>query len=186
MNSVSPVSTPYGSSSGPTRTTTLIDSGVWPGVERTSSDTAPRSMRGPVGHRRDRELDPAGGGRAVDDLGAGAAGQLEVARQEVGVEVRLDHVLDAQLLGRCVVHVLVDVAARVDDDGPARRPVPDQVGGLRQAPEVVLAEEQRARSVVHRHPPCHAPPRVCAPPPARPITAAQTHGGAGACGGRPS
>ena len=88
---------------------------------------------------RDREV---GVGRfAVTDLGPRLRRQLEMAREEVRVEVGLDDLLYGQtgLVG--VGEVRVDVALRVDHDGAAGALVADEVRRMRQAPEEVLAEE---------------------------------------------
>ena len=54
MNIVSPVSTANGSGSvARSHTTMLIDSGVCPGVWRTSRTTSPSSMRSPSASLRD-------------------------------------------------------------------------------------------------------------------------------------
>jgi hypothetical protein len=74
--------------------------------------------------------------------------QLEVTGEEVGVEVGVDHTDDVQPVRPSVGEVLGDVAARVDDDGLAGRLVGDQVGGLRQAVQVVLGEDHDGRSLV--------------------------------------
>lgn len=84
-----------------------------------------------MGHRRPRL-------RPEDDLGAGALGQLAVAAHEVGVEVGLDDVADAQALGFRLGQVLLDVAAWVDDRGLTLGA--DQVGGVSQAAQVELLE----------------------------------------------
>ena len=85
------------------------------------------------------------GERPVGDLGAGGGSQLEVAGEEVGVEVGLHDELDRQpVLGRRL-EVRRDVAARVDDHGPAGGRVADEVRGLREAVEVVLFEDHRSR-----------------------------------------
>ena len=94
-----------------------------------------------VVERFDGEPGATGRCRAVRDDRARGLGQLEVAGQEVGMEVRLDDALDAQAGGRCVVEVLGDVSLRVDHHGTARGLVADQVRGVREAPEVVLLEE---------------------------------------------
>ena len=83
------------------------------------------------------------GGGSVDDGGAGGCRELQVAGQEVGVHVGLDHVFDTQSCRVCVVEVLPDVSPRVNHDGPPSGLVPDQIGGLRQAVEVVLNESHR-------------------------------------------
>jgi hypothetical protein len=78
---------------------------------------------------------------AVADHRPGGRGDLEVAGEEIGVEVGLDHPLDVQALGRGVIEILGDVALGVDDDRPAGRLVADQVAEERQASELVLTEE---------------------------------------------
>ena len=75
------------------------------------------------------------------DLGAGGRGQLEVARKEVSMEVRLDDQFDRQTGRLGVADVLVDVASRVDHDRTTRRLVADQVRRLRETIEVVLRED---------------------------------------------
>ncbi len=96
-----------------------------------------------VGHLAMLEL--GFGDRRVGDRRAGGGGQLEMARQEVGVEVGLDHELDRQPAGLGVGDVLVDVALRVDDDRSPGRLVADQVRRVRETLQVVLVE-QHARS----------------------------------------
>src|SRR5690606_6640608 len=109
---------------------------------------------------------------AVDDLRARGLGQLEVPGEEVGVEVRLDHVADLEALGGGVVQVLLDVAARVDDGGHPGVEVRDQVARLGQAVQVVLREPHVAllpgTAVRHLTPRPSARPRPPAPPSARP------------------
>ena len=63
--------------------------------------------------------------------------QASVAREVVGMSVRLERPLDpnAGCLGR--LQVLLDVKGRVDDDGDSRFGVADQVRG---APEIVVHE----------------------------------------------
>ena len=131
----------------------LIDSGVWPGVSRISSST---STQAGSARRRRRSRSGTRPGRprvAVADRGAGVGGQLEVTGQEVGVEVRLQHLHDRQPVRLGVGEVLGDVALRIDDDGPTRRGVADQVARVGETAEVVLAEEHVDRApvgVVHR------------------------------------
>ena len=67
--------------------------------------------------------------------------QLEVAGHEVGVEVRQDDVLDAEPLDGGVLQVLFHVASGIDHDGRARDLVADEIGRLRETPEVVLLED---------------------------------------------
>ena len=82
---------------------------------------------------------------AVPDLRPGGGSQLKVAREKVGVEVRLEHQLDREpvLLGR--LEIGRHVATGVDDDGTLRALVGDDIGGLREAIEVVLFEEHQVR-----------------------------------------
>ncbi len=139
MNMVSPVSTPYGTaSSGRSRTTTLIDSGVCPGVASTWSVTSPRRSCSPSREGLDREVDV--GTLAVRDRRSCLGCELEVPTEEIGVDVGLDHALDAQAVGVGVVEVDLHVAPRIDDDGPARALVTDEVRRLGQAVQVVLHE----------------------------------------------
>ena len=86
----------------------------------------------------DREVDV--GALAVRDRGAGLGCELQMPAQEVGVDVRLDHPLDAQAVGVGVVEVDLDVAPRIDDHGPARVLVADEVRRLGKAVQVVLHE----------------------------------------------
>ena len=82
---------------------------------------------------------------AIPDLRPGGGSQFEVAREKVGVEVRLEHQLDREpvLLGR--LEIRRHVATGVDDDGTLRALVGDDIGGLREAVEVVLFEEHPVR-----------------------------------------
>ena len=72
----------------------LIDSGVWPGRVAELERHVAQRVALAVGDAHRLELGL--GDRRVDDLGAGRLGQLEVAGQEVGVEVRLDDELDRE------------------------------------------------------------------------------------------
>ena len=100
-----------------------------------------------IGQQLDRELGPTGRSLAVADCGAGGFGQLEVAGQEVGVEVGLDHLLDPQPVGRGVGEVLGDIPLGVDDHRRTGRWVSHQVGGVGQASEVVLPEEHECHII---------------------------------------
>ena len=95
--SVSPVSTACGRVSLRSRSNTSseIDSGVWPGrLERLQPHAAERRScrRRPAAGTRTRPWPSAP--RQIG--GAGAIAQLEVAGQEVGVQVRQHHVRDPQ------------------------------------------------------------------------------------------
>ena len=83
---------------------------------------------------------------AVGDHRAGGCGQLEVSGQEVGVEVGLDHALDAQPVGPGVGEVPADVALRIDHHRPPGGGVTDEVAVERKAGEVVLAEVHGAHA----------------------------------------
>ena len=72
------------------------------------------------------------------DLRARPLGELAVAGDEVGVQVRLDHVPDAQALRLRRLDVDVDVTPGIDDGRLAVRA--DQIGGLRETAEVELFE----------------------------------------------
>ena len=77
--------------------------------------------------------------------GADAIAQLEVAGDEVGVEVGQHDVADAQPELRRPLEVDVDVPARVDDRGLTTDGVTDEVRGVGQAAEVELFQDE-ARS----------------------------------------
>ena len=96
------------------------------------------ARRGPhlQGHLAEGEPLPVGQGfhgelrlgrLAVADDGAGGGGDLQVAGQEVGVEVGLDDPFDLETVGLGVGQVLRHVALGVDDHGPAGGLVADQV-----------------------------------------------------------
>jgi hypothetical protein len=74
---------------------------------------------------------------------ARAGGQLEVAGEEVGVHMGLDDPLDRQAAGRRLLQVHPNVAPGIDDHGPAGRLVTDEIGGLREARQVMLGEDHR-------------------------------------------
>jgi hypothetical protein len=66
----------------------------------------------------------------VDHGGASGVRQLQVAGQEIGVHVGLDHVLDPQSGRGGVAEVLRDVSPGVDHRGPPGGLIPDQVRRL--------------------------------------------------------
>ena len=81
----------------------------------------------------------ARGGAQIDDS-SGAIAELEMARKEVGMEMRQEHVGDPQPMFRCEPQIAVDVALGVDDGGDPCLLVADQVGGVCQAIEVELLQ----------------------------------------------
>ena len=123
----------------------LIDSGVCPGVESTVSVTSPSDSTSPSSEQLDRVLDLARCRGSERDRGA-AFGELEVAGQEVRVEVGLDDPLDAKRVLCGVDEVLLDIALRIDSHRATGGRVADQVRRVRQAPQVVLAKEHRGRA----------------------------------------
>ena len=86
---------------------------------------------------RDRELGASFGSAAVADRGAGVRGELEMAGEEVGMEVSFQHVSDGEAMRLGVGEVLRNIALGVDHHGPASGGVTDEVAGVREAPEVV-------------------------------------------------
>ena len=72
-----------------------------------------------------------------------AVAQLEMAGDEVRVEVGQEHVGDPAAERVRVLDVLLDVALRIDDHGRAARLVGDQIARVRETPEVVLLEDHR-------------------------------------------
>jgi len=124
MNSVSPLSTAYGSTGSSGSDTRIeIDSGECPGgLEHREAHLA-ELHRVAVRHRRERILGP--GPRAEMDRGALALAKLEVAGNEVGVEMRQEHVTDPAAEPAGVVEVLLDVALWVDHGRGSTRLVGD-------------------------------------------------------------
>lgn len=106
-------------------------------LQRDLAEVDDRTVR--VG--RDRELGAPFGSAAVADRGAGVRGELEMAGEEVGMEVSFQHVSDGEAMRLGVGEVLRNIALGVDHHGPASGGVTDEVAGVREAPEVVLAEE---------------------------------------------
>jgi hypothetical protein len=75
---------------------------------------------------------------AEDDLGSGARGEFAMPAHEVGVQVRLDDVLDLQVVRRALRKVLLDVSLRIDDCRFAFRA--DQIRSVCEATQVELFE----------------------------------------------
>jgi hypothetical protein len=125
------------------------DSGVWPGCVADLEGDPAQLEALTVSERLHREV--GCGDVAVGDGGPGRVSQLEVAGQEVGVEVGLDDSLDLQVECGRIFEVAADVALRVDDHRSSGGLVSDQVAEDRQARQLVLTEDQRAR-IAHAAP----------------------------------
>ena len=80
------------------------------------------------------------GPAAEMDRRPGLVAELDVAGDEVGVEVGQEDVLDRVAAGLGVGEVLVDVPLRIDDGRRLRLLVGDHVGGVGEAGEVVLLD----------------------------------------------
>jgi hypothetical protein len=95
--------------------------------------------------RRERVLGPRN--RAQVDGGACAVAQLEMAGDEVRVEVREEDVRNAEAVPGGEFKVLADVALRIDDGSRARLLVPDQVRCVCKAIEIELLENHRVHTL---------------------------------------
>ncbi len=78
------------------------------------------------------------------DCGAAGVAQLQVAGDEVGVEVAEEDVADLKTKPFGVGEILLDVALRIDDDGGLALLITEQIGGVCQASEVVLLQDHRS------------------------------------------
>ena len=74
---------------------------------------------------------------------ADAVSQLEMARDEIGMEVREEDVRDAKMVIRSERQVLIDVALRIDDGGQAARLVGNDVRGVSQAVQIELSQDHQ-------------------------------------------
>jgi hypothetical protein len=92
-----------------------------------------------VGERRERVFGLRR--RAEIDARADPIAQLQMAGDEVGVEMRQDHMFDAQPVLFGVRHILLDVALWIDDGGNAALLIPDDVGRVREAIQVELMKD---------------------------------------------
>ena len=81
------------------------------------------------------------GASAEMDGGVRVVAELEVAGDEVGVEVRQEDVTDLEAECVGVVEILLDVALGVDDDRGVAGFVAEQVGGVGETAQVVLFED---------------------------------------------
>jgi hypothetical protein len=82
---------------------------------------------------------------AVNDLGADAVAQLEMAGDEVRMEVREDRVSDPQTVRGGIGQVLIDVTLGVDDSSHPAALVRHEVGRVGEATEVVLLEDHLSK-----------------------------------------
>ena len=90
------------------------------------------------------------GARAEMDGGTTTIAELEVASDEVCVEVCEEDVANLQAEFFGVVEVLLDVALRVDDDGGAAGFVAEEVGGVGETAQVVLFQDHvRSRRLAY-------------------------------------
>ncbi len=71
-----------------------------------------------------------------------------MAGDEVGVEVGEEDVADGEVEGGGVGEVLGDVALRVDNNGGLGGLVAEEVGGVREAAEIVLLEDHVGASII--------------------------------------
>ncbi len=104
-----------------------------------SAGRSPRGTRSPSSNRRTWNV--SGAAPPNGDRGAGRSGQLAAAGDEVGLNVGEHDQADADLVLVGQVQVLGDVTARVDDRCSPRLGVADQVGGLREAPQVEMLQD---------------------------------------------
>ena len=80
------------------------------------------------------------GGRAQVDRRAGTIAQLEMTRDEVGVQVGQQDVFDREAVLRRKGEVLVDIPLGIDDGRDMGELVTDQVRRVGEAPEIELLE----------------------------------------------
>jgi len=99
-----------------------------------------------VANRRERVFGV--GGAAEIDRGAGAVTQLEVAGNEIGVEVGQKDMGDAQAVIRSERQVLIDVALRIDDRGQGTPLIANKVRCVRQAVQIELSQDHRRACVL--------------------------------------
>ena len=115
----------------------------WCGREsRAPAGAVPGKSRVSPSFMATKAYSACGAGAEVDGRAATVA-QLEVAGDEIGVEVGEKDVadLEAEFLG--VGEVLLDVALRIDDDRRRACLVAQQIGSMGQAAEIVLFENHQ-------------------------------------------
>ncbi len=72
--------------------------------------------------------------------------QLQMPRQKIRMKVRPEHMANCQPELRRVIHILLDVALRIDDNRRRAHLIANQIGGVRQTAEIVLFEDHRQLS----------------------------------------
>ena len=83
----------------------------------------------------DRDVRELGSGPGAEiDARPGALGKFAMARDEVGVQVRLDNMFDLPPLAGCRLKVNINVPLRIDDGGNALRA--NRVGCVGQAAQI--------------------------------------------------
>src|SRR5262249_10272470 len=93
-----------------------------------------------------RVIDSRAGFTPEDDLRPGAFGKLAMAADEIGGQMRLDHISDLPPFGFSFVDVLLDVALRVGDRRFA--PGADQIRSVRQTTQIKLLEVHKTPFIV--------------------------------------
>ncbi len=85
--------------------------------------------------------------RAEIDGRARAIAQLQMAGDEIGMQMGQEDVPDGERVFGGEFHVLIDVPLRIDNGCRARRFVSNQVGGVRQARQIELLEDHTLPSL---------------------------------------
>ena len=102
---------------------------------------APEIDRRPVRKRCERVFGL--GSRAETDTRTDSIAQLQMPSQEVGVQVGENDVFDAQSHLRGSVEILLDVALRIDDCGPAALRVANQIRRMGKTIQIELLQDHR-------------------------------------------
>ena len=114
------------------------DSGECPGVSRKASRISAQIHAAAVPHRLEGVVRL--GARPEVDHGARAVSQFQVARGEIRVEVRQEDMGYGHVPGFGLFDVLADVALRIHDGRDAGGFVPEEIGRMGEAAQVVLVE----------------------------------------------
>jgi hypothetical protein len=81
------------------------------------------------------------------DRGTDAVAELQVACDEIGVEMGEKDVFDLQIVLCGEGQVTIDVALGIDHGGDARLFVADEVGGVGQAVQIELMEDHCCKAI---------------------------------------